>query len=101
MISGKKNIQEDKDNSKYLTVENYMLIRDSPHADELSEYKIIREKNELRFTRKGKHYTLFFLKLEAGETSSVKLIGLDGYGVRDREFLKYTANLIRKINHIQ
>ncbi len=97
MISGKKNIQEDKENSNCLTGKNYLLIRDSPYSDELSNYSIIRKENELRFTRKGKGYTLFFLKLEASEANSVKLIGLDGYGIRDKEFLKYTCNLVDKI----
>ncbi len=97
VISGNKNIKEDIENSKCLTVENYLLIRDSPYADILSKYAIHREENELRFTRKGKGYTLFFLKLETGEPNSVKLIGLDGYGIRDKEFLKYTCNLLNKI----
>ena len=97
VVSGKKSIREDKENSKCLTFENYVLIRDSPHADKLSKYRIIRKENELRFTRKDKGYTLFFLKLETGETNRVKLIGLDGYGIRDREFLKYTCNLVNKI----
>jgi len=97
VISGGKQEKEYKENIKLLTVENYLLIRDSPYADMLSKYEIHREENKLRFTRKGIRYTLFFLKLEPIEKDSVKLIGLDGYGIRDKEFLKYTANLIRKI----
>jgi hypothetical protein len=97
VVSGKKNIREDKENNKCLTVENYLLIRDSPYADELSNYRIIRIESELRFTRKDKSYTLFFLKLERSEANSVKLVGLDGYGIRNKEFLKYTCNLVNKI----
>ena len=97
MVSGKKQRKEYEENIQFLTVENYMLIRDSSYADGLSEYRIIRKENQLRFTRKGKGYTLFFLKLETGKTNDVKLIGLDGYGIRDKEFLKYTVNLVRKI----
>jgi len=97
VISGYKQKKEYEENIKLLTVENYLLIQDSPYADILSKYDIHRKENELRFTGKDKGYTLFFLKLEPIETDSVKLIGLDGYGIRDKEFLKFTANLIRKI----
>ena len=94
VVSGKKNIRENKENGKCLTLKNYLLIKDSQYADELSSYRIIRNENELRFIRKDRGYTLFFLKLE---TNNVKLIGLDGYGIRDKEFLKYTCNLVSKI----
>ncbi len=94
-ISGNKSIEEDKENAKCLTVENYLLIRDSSVADELSQYAIHRKDDKLKFTRKGKGYTLFYLKLEEGK--KVKLVGLDGYGMRDKEFLKYVCNLIENI----
>lgn len=96
VFSGGKKRKEYEENIKFLTVENYLLIKDSPNADGLSKYKIWREENKLRFTTKD-GYTLFFLKLEIGEANDVKLIGLDGYGIRDREFLKYTCNLVNKI----
>ena len=96
IFSGRKRVQEDTENKKCLTTENYILIRDSQYADRLSRYKIIRGENEIRFSTKD-GYTLFFLKLETSEANSVKLIGLDGYGIRDREFLKYTCNLMNKI----
>jgi len=97
VISGDKQNKEYEENIKLLTVENYLLIRDSPYADMLSKYEIHSKENELRFTGKGKSYTLFFLKLDPIEKDSVKLIGLDGYGIRDKEFIKYTGDLIRKI----
>lgn len=96
IIYGRKNAQEDKENKKCLTTENYILIRDTQYADELSNYKIIRVENELRFSTKD-GYTLFFLKLEISEVNSVKLIGLDGYGIRNKQFLEYTCNLVNKI----
>ncbi len=68
VVSGKKSIREAKENSKCLTLENYLLIKDSQYADELSSYRIIRKENELRFTRKDRGYTLFFLKLEINRT---------------------------------
>ncbi len=97
MVSGNKKTKENKENSKCLTIKNYLLIRDSPYADELSKYTIHRKNNQLRFTRKGVGYTLFYLTIEEGEKQSVKLVGLDGYGIRDREFLKYICNLINSI----
>jgi len=96
VFSRGKQRKEYKDKINLITVENYVLIRDSPFADELSRYKIVRKKNELRFTTKD-GYTLFFLKLDTVKTNKVKLIGLDGYGIRDKEFSKYTASLVRRI----
>lgn len=95
-FSGGKTQQQEEENKKCLTPDNFILIRDSPLSDQLSEYAIHRMDNELKFTRQGKGYTLFYLKWDK-EISSVKLIGLDGYGVRDREFLKYICDLIKKI----
>ncbi|VAW11947.1 hypothetical protein MNBD_BACTEROID03-2268 [hydrothermal vent metagenome] len=98
----KKNLSEDKrveshtKNLEYLTLENYVLIRESPYSDELSKYTIKRKENELRFTRKNNGYTLFFLSLEANN-KKVKLVGLDGYGARDKEFVQYIRNLVDKI----
>ena len=73
-ISGSKKIKEDKENEKCLTESNYLLIKNLPIADALSTYTIHRNDNELRFTRKGKGYTLFYLKLE--ENKKVQLVGL-------------------------
>jgi hypothetical protein len=95
-VSGKKQRKEYEENIKLLTVENFKLIRDSPYADELSKYKIWREENKLRFTTED-GYTLFLLLLKKDEPNGVKLRGLDGYGIRDKEFLKYTCNLVSKI----
>ena len=97
IISGGKQREEYEENIKLLTVENYLLIRNSKYADSLGTYDIHREENKIRFTRKDEGYTLFFLKLEPTKKDMVKLVGLDGYGIRDREFLRYTANLIREI----
>lgn len=95
VLSGGKRKKEQEENLKCLSAENYELIRDSPYADELSKYSIGREADKLKFGKEG--YTLFYLQLVAGTTRSVELIGLDGYGIRDKEFLKYTCELVRKI----
>jgi len=94
-LSGRKQVKVDEENSKLLSIENYELIRNSPYADELSNFTIRREVNMIKFKVKDGTYTLFFLELEAN--NKVRLVGLDGYGIRDKEFLNYTANLIRKI----
>ncbi|RLD20254.1 MAG: hypothetical protein DRI71_10640 [Bacteroidetes bacterium] len=99
VISGRKQRKEYKENIKLLTLENYKLIRDSPDIDGLSRYRIIHNENKLRFTRKN-GYTLFWIEINKDEPHGIKLRGLDGYGIRDREFLKYTANLIRKIKYL-
>ena len=85
-------------NTDCLNVENYMLIKESPEADDLCKYELHREENQIRFTRKNIDYTLFLLTLEEknGETH-VRLRGLDGYGIRDREFLKSVCDFVRKI----
>ncbi len=95
--SGKKGREKGKENAKCLTIENYLLIRDSPYADELCKYTIRREKDELRFKQEGEGYTLFYLTIEKGETPKVKLVGLDGYGIRDRVFLNYVCRLLKEI----
>ena len=100
VISGRKQRKEYEENIKFLTIENFILIQDSPHSDALSKYRIMRSENKLRFTTKD-GYTLFWLEINTDEPRGIKLIGLDGYGIRDREFLKYTAKLIRKLTHIQ
>jgi len=99
-VSGKKAIKQQEKNRKLLTIENYELIRDSPYADEFSKHTIRREEGKLKFTSKN-GYTRFYLEINRDELNGVKLIGLDGYGIRDREFLKHTANLIRKIINAQ
>ncbi len=97
-VSGKKRIQQDKENKDCLTIENYFLIQDSPYADELGEYIIIRDEDKLRFTTKDR-YTLFFLELrKEEETTYVKLVGLAMYGAKDKIFLAYTCDLINKIS---
>ena len=72
------------------SVEEYELIYSSEKIDQLSKHKIKREEERIRFTTEG-GYTLFFLSLENG---SVKLQGLDGYGMRDKEFGKFLKKLI-------
>ncbi|PKH51231.1 hypothetical protein CXF68_11305 [Tenacibaculum sp. Bg11-29] len=94
--SEKKEIKKQEQDRKLLTIENYELIRDSPYADKLSKHTIYREKDKLKFTSKN-GYTRFYLEINRDKPNNVKLIGLDGYGIRNREFLKHTANLIRKI----
>ncbi|WBX75415.1 hypothetical protein PG911_12195 [Tenacibaculum ovolyticum] len=96
--SRKKEIKQQEQDRKLLTIENYQLIRDSPYTDKLSKHIICREKDKLKFTSES-GYTRFYLEINRDEPNSIKLIGLDGYGIRNREFLKYTANLIRKIHH--
>ncbi len=98
VISGRKQIRELEEARKLITVGNYELIRDLPYADELSKYTIRRERDNIWFSSKD-GYTLFWLEINGDKPNGVKLRGLDGYGIRDREFLKYTANLIRKIKH--
>lgn len=81
-----------------LNVENYMLIKESPQMDDLCKYEPHREENQIRFTRKNIDYTLFLLLLEEenGE-KHVRLRGLDGYGIRDHEFLKSVCDFVSKI----
>src|SRR5688572_6781268 len=81
-----------------LNVENYMLIKESDNMDDFCEYDLHREENQIRFTRKNNDYTLLLLLLEEenGETH-VRLRGLDGYGARNREFLKSVCNFVSKI----
>lgn len=100
VFSGKKQIKEQEEARKLMTVENYELIRDSPFADKLSKYIIRREEDKIWFSTKD-GYSLFWIEIKEEKPDSIKLRGLDGYGIRDREFLKYTANLIRKITHTQ
>src|SRR5690606_30531815 len=90
--------KENHVNPDCLNVENYILIKESPEMDDVCEYELHREENQIRFTRKNKDYTLFLLLLEEenGKTH-VRLRGLDGYGIRDREFLKSVCNLVNKI----
>ncbi|MBG6129264.1 hypothetical protein IWQ47_000043 [Aquimarina sp. EL_43] len=77
--------------------ENYILIKESPYSDELSDYEIIREEQELRFrTKEG--YSLFIIKLNSKENQEVKLIGLASYGARNVEFNRYICNLVDQIN---
>lgn len=77
--------------------ENYILIKESPYSDELSDYEIIREEQGLRFkTRKG--YSLFIIKVDSKENQEVKLMGLASYGARNHEFNKYICNLVHQIN---
>lgn len=95
IFDGRRQIKKHEENLKLLTTKNYKLIRDSPYTDEISKYSIRGEESKLWFSKPG--YTLFYLELEAGDNGNVKLRGLDGYGIRDRQFLNYTCNLIRKI----
>ena len=100
VLSGRKQIKKEEEDRKLITAENYELIRYSPYADELSKHAIRREDDKIWFSTKD-GYTLFWIEINEDEPNGVKLRGLDGYGIRGREFLKYTANLIRKITHTQ
>ncbi|PKV50457.1 hypothetical protein ATE84_2515 [Aquimarina sp. MAR_2010_214] len=83
--------------SNCIHYKNYVLIRESPYSDELSDYEIIKEKQGLRFrTREG--YSLFIIKLHSKENQEVKLIGLASYGARNLEFNRYICNLVDQIN---
>lgn len=97
-FSRRKRGNKYQENLNCITMDNYVLIRDSPHANDLSKYGIFREKDKIRFKRDG--YTLFWLELNKNEPHGIKLRGLDGYGIRDREFLKYTCDLTHKIIEI-
>ncbi len=93
-FSARGNKKGEKENC--LSKDNFILIRDSSFSDQLSKYDIHRKDNELKFTPKEENYTLFLLKLKI-EDSSVNLIGLDGYGIRDQKYLKDICDLINKI----
>ncbi len=96
-VLGRENIsiEEHKENIKCcLTLENYVLIRESPYANELSEYTIYREEDELKFRGEAAFFTL---TTHPPETNTVKLTDLSTHGLREREFLRYTCNLVDKI----
>jgi len=95
LAGGEKNREKRKKNLSCLTLENYLLIRESPYADELSEYTIYREEYELKFRGEASFFTLTRFSLE---TTTVKLRDLSTHGLREREFLKYVCNLVDKIN---
>ncbi len=100
VISGRKQIKKLEEARKLINVGNYELIRDSPYADEVSKYTIRRERDKIWFSSKD-GYTLFWLEINGDEPNGIKLRGLDGYGIRDREFLKYTANLILSLRQLK
>ncbi len=80
-----------------INVENYKLLKESPLADQLSKYQIVREENLIKFSTKN-GYTLFFIKREVKDNNlKVTLVGLDGYGLRDKEFNKYVCKLIENV----
>ncbi|WP_074410098.1 MULTISPECIES: hypothetical protein [Aquimarina] len=84
--------------SNCILYENYILIRDSPYSDALSDYEIIKEEDSLRFrTKEG--YSLFILKVNSEGNQDVKLIGLASYGARNVEFNRYICNLVDQINN--
>ncbi|EZH74061.1 hypothetical protein ATO12_14395 [Aquimarina atlantica] len=84
--------------SNCILYKNYVLIRDSPYSDTLSDYEIIKEKDNLRFrTKEG--YSLFIIKVNSEENQEVKLIGLASYGARNVEFNRYICNLVNQINN--
>ncbi len=93
-LSGRKNIENHKENLKYLTIENYLLIKESPYSDELSEYTISREEYALKFRGES---SFFMLTAYPPETNNVKLKDLSTHGLRYREFLRYIRNLVDMI----
>ena len=73
----------------------YNLIQNTPSIDEYCKYLIIREENQLVFKTK-KNYTVFIIKRTPQETGiDYQLIGLDGYGMRDKAFHQYICQLIK------
>ncbi len=94
LANGEKNREERKKNLSCLTLENYLLIRESPYADELSEYTIYREEHQLKFRGEAAFFTI---RISPPETTTVKLRDLSTHGLREREFLKYVCNLVDKI----
>jgi len=87
-------IEEHKKNLECLTLENYLLIRESPYADELSEYTIYREEYEIKFRGEAAFFTLTTFP---PESSIVKLSDFSTHGLREKEFVKYVCNLVDKI----
>jgi hypothetical protein len=86
-----------KQGKSCINLENYRLLSQSSHTAQLSKYKIIKEKDQLIF-KTTDNYSLFFIKHESQDNSNiVELIGLDGYGLRDKEFNKYVCKLIDDI----
>lgn len=83
-----------KKESSCLNSNSFWLIYKSSKADELSEYQIQRLEDKIYFKSNG--YTLFFLELNP-ENETVKLIGLDGYGIRDKKFNRYICRLVKKL----
>ncbi len=74
----------------YIELSDYNLIYENKQIDAISKYSIEREDNRIRFRNKG--YTLFFLQKQDDQT--ILLQGLDGYGMRDHQFLKFVKKLI-------
>ncbi|MCF6351949.1 MAG: hypothetical protein L3J06_02960 [Cyclobacteriaceae bacterium] len=95
LANREKNREERKKNLSCLTLENYLLIRESPYADELSEYTIYREEHEIKFREEASFFTI---RISPPETTTVKLRDLSTHGLRREEFLKYICNLVDKIN---
>ncbi len=94
MAGGEKRVENRKNHLKCLTLENYVLIRESPYSDELSEYTIYREEHEVKFRGEA---AFFVLTVYPPETNTVKLRDLSTHGLREMEFLRYICNLIDKI----
>ncbi len=94
LAGGEKIIEEHNQNTKCLTLENYLLIRESPYTDELSKYTIYREEHEIKFRGEASFFTLTRFP---PETTTVKLRDLSTHGLRKREFLIYICNLVDKI----
>ena len=86
-------IEEHKKNHKCLTLKNYVLIRESPYADELSEYTIYKEEHELKFRGEAAFFALTAYPTE----NTIKLRDYSTHGLREREFVKYVCNLVDKI----
>lgn len=89
------------DNRPYtncLNPETYKLLKESPHTKKLCKYEVTRDKDALVFRNQG--YTLFVIKSNPKDEQEIILIGLDGYGLRDREFHTYLCGLIGRIRQV-
>ncbi len=93
ITGGEKRIEGHKKNLEYLTLENYVLIRESPYSDKLSKYTIKREEHSLKFRGEAAFFVLTAYPTE----NTIKLRDLSTHGLREAEFLRYICNLIDKI----
>lgn len=79
-----------------LTEKTFDIILEHEQADRISKYSISRISNTKIVFSKANGYTLFYLEKSEKEPQ-VNLVGLDGYGMRDKEFRYFVCELAQKI----